>query len=391
MKLINKMLAIGMAAVLGLAACEKTPELPMHQNGKTPDLAASASSVAPLPSDSNKNVLAFTWNNPYYATDSNRNRYIIQIDSAGRNFSKATNKEVIGIRNLSILGKELNAMLLGYGFEFGKTYNMEARLISSYGNNNDRLITAPVAIKMTPYKVPPKVVLPTTGKLFIIGSATAITNPTNGGWNNPVPTPVQEFTRIDETTFGGIFNLEGGGEYLILPLNGSWDAKYAVADGSLPGLNLGGDFGFNVNNSHNSNFPGPAAAGWYKIILDFQKGKFTVTPFTQQHGLPSQLVIVGDGSPQGWDNSVGNPYKFTRLNATKWEQIVNLTSGKDYLILPEPGNWGKKYGVEDNSIEAAKTAGFVKPEGANFKTPSPSGSYKIVVDFINNAYTVTKQ
>jgi hypothetical protein len=238
---------------------------------------------------------------------------------------------------------------------------------------------------MTPYKVPPKVVLPTSGRLFIVGDAT------QGSWSNPVPVPTQELTRIDETTFGGIFQLNGGGSYLILPVNGSWDAKYAVADGSVPGLNQGGDFGFNVNNSHNSNIPGPTADGLYKIILDFRKGKFTVTSFTQQHGLPSQLVVVGDGTPQDWNNSTTNPYKFTRLNSTRWEQTVTLTTGKDYLILPEPGNWGKKYGVEDNSIEAAKTAGFVKPEGANFKTPNATASYKIVVDFINNAYTVTKQ
>lgn len=385
MKLFNKILAMGVAAAVGFTACEKVAELPFYENGTVPVLSSSTSTVAPLPGDSNKYVLAFTWTNPNYATDSLKNRYIIQIDSAGRNFSKATSREVIGEKSLSILGKDLNAMLLSYGFEFGKTYSMEARLISSYGNNNDRQISTTVPIKMTPYKVPPKVVLPTSGKLFIVGDAT------QGSWGNPVPVPTQEFTRIDETTFGGIFQLNGGGSYLILPVNGSWDAKYAVADGSVPGLNQGGDFGFNVSNSHNSNIPGPATDGLYKIILDFQKGKFTVTPFTQQHGLPSQLVIVGDGSPQDWNNSTTNPYKFTRLNSTKWEQTVNLTAGKDYLLIPEPGNWGKKYGVEDNSIEAAKTAGFAKPEGANFKTPNTTGSYKIVVDFINNAYTVTKQ
>jgi len=385
MKLFNKMLAIGVAAALGFAACEKSPELPLYENGTMPLLTSSASTVAPLPGDSNKYVLAFTWTNPKYATDSSKNRYIIQIDSAGRNFSKATSKEVIGENNLSILGKDLNAMLLSYGFAFGVSYNMEARLISSYGNNNDRLISTSVPIKMTPYKIPPKVVLPTSGKLFIVGDAT------KGSWSNPVPVPTQEFTRIDETTFGGIFQLNGGGSYLILPENGNWDKKYAVADGSIPGLNAGGDFGYNVSGSHNSNIPGPTTDGLYKIILDFQKGKFTVTPFTQQHGLPDKLVIVGDGSPQGWDNSVGNPYTFTRLNSTKWEQTVTLTTGKDYLLIPVPGDWGKKYGVDDNSIEAAKTAGFVKPEGANFKTPNTTASYKIVVDFINNAYTVTKQ
>lgn len=385
MKLFNKMLAIALAFAVGFTACEKSPDLPYYVGGSQPVLTSSASTVAPVPGDSLKYVLSFTWTNPGYATDSTKNKYIIQIDSAGRNFSKATSREVIGEKNLSILAKDLNAMLLSYGFAFGVSYNMEARLISAYGNNNDQLISASVPIKMTPYKIPPKVVLPTSGKLFIVGDAT------QGGWTNPVPVPTQELTRIDETTFGGIFQLNGGASYLILPENGNWDKKYAVADNTLPGLNAGGDFGYNVNNSHNANFPGPTADGLYKIILNFQTGKFTVTPFTQQHGLPAKLTIVGDGCPQDWNNSVDNPYKFTQLNSTKWEQVVTLTSGKDYLLIPDPGNWNMKYGVEDNSIEAAKTAGFVKPEGANFKTPNTTGSYKIVVDFINNAYTVTKQ
>lgn len=391
MKLLNKILAMGLVASVGMAACEKADKLPFYNNGKAPVFTASATAVAVQPADSNKTAITFSWLTPRYATGATNVKYLLQIDSTGRNFSKATVIEIKGDSVYSIIGKDLNTILLSYGFEFGKAYDMDVRLISSYGNNNERLTSNVLKIKMTPYKVPPRVVLPSTGRLFIIGSATVLTNPADGGWKNPVPVPVQELSRIDETTFGGIFKLEGGGEFLILPVNGSWDAKYAVADGSVPGLSAGGDFGFNVNNSHNSNFPGPSAAGWYKIILDFQRGKFTVTPYTQQHGLPDKLVVVGDGTPQDWNNSVDNAYKFTRINSTKWEQTVTLTAGKEYLILPEPGNWNKKYGVEDNDPPAAKLGGVFKPEGKNFKTPDVTGSYKIVVDFANNSYTVTKQ
>ncbi len=237
---------------------------------------------------------------------------------------------------------------------------------------------------ITTYKVPPKVALPTSGKLFLVGDAS------DGGWSNPVPVPTQEFTRIDETTFGGIFHITGGGSYLILPVNGSWDAKYAVADNSIPALSAGGSFGFNVNGSHNQNFPGPSTDGWYKIMLDFQKGTFTVTPFTQQHGLPQALVAVGDATPNGWANDATNNQTFTRRNSTQWDITIALTASKSYLILPVPGSWDKKYGVEDNSIPAVKLAGVLKPEGQNIPAPDVSGNYKIVVDFINNKYTLTK-
>lgn len=380
MKLLNKILAMGLAASLGFAACQKADKLPFYANGTAPVLSSSVAAVAPAPGDSNKYVVSFTWSDPKYATNAATNKYIVQLDSAGRNFSKAISREVIGTREYSFLGKDLNSILLAYGFEFGKSYDMEVRVISSYGNNNERLISNVLKLKMTPYKVPPRVPLPSTGKLFIVGDAT------EGSWNNPVPVPTQELTRIDETTFGGIFYLIGGGSYLILPENGQWK-KYSVANGSLNNLWQGGDFGSELSD----NFPGPPVDGLYKIILDFQRGKFTVTPFTQQHGLPDKLVVVGNATPQDWNNSVDNPYKFTRINSTRWEQTVNLTAGGEYLILPDPGNWGKKYGIDDNSIEAAKLAGTLKPEGRNLKAPNVSGSYKIVVDFINNSYTLTKQ
>ncbi|MGI8637063.1 MAG: hypothetical protein ACR2KZ_16845 [Segetibacter sp.] len=120
---------------------------------------------------------------------------------------------------------------------------------------------------MVPYAIPPKVAPPATGRLYLVGSATA------GGWNNPVPVPLQEFTKISETLYQITVPLIGGQEYLLLPLNGDWGHKYAVKDNSVAGLAEGGDFGFDLS----KNFPGPAASGNYKIVVDFQRGKFAVT------------------------------------------------------------------------------------------------------------------
>ena len=335
-----------------------------------------------LPADSNKNVLVLDWTSPEYASDSSSYKYIVEIDSAGRNFSKATTKTIIGDRSLTLTAKELNTIMLNYGFEFNKAYDMDMRVISSYNNNNERKISNTVKVKATPYKVPPKVALPTTGKLYIVGDATV------GGWNNPVPTPSQELSQIDETTFGGVFNMVGGKQYLVLPLNGNWDNKFSVASNGLPGLADGGNFGFNLSD----NFPGPATSGLYKLVMDFQAGKFTVTPFTQQHGLPDSLYIVGDATAGGWNNPVPIPaQKFTRINSTKFEiASIALTAGKEYLFLPENGNWGKKYGAVDKSAAGIKSGGPLKPEGDNMPAPDVTGNYKITVDFVNNTYKLVK-
>ena len=379
MKHLNKIwvLALGL---LVMVACEKKEDLPFFDNGAAPALTSTAATIAPPVSDSDKVVLTLNWTDPEFATATQKTKYIVQIDSSGRNFSKAVSWELLDSLNLSFLAKELNNILLGWGFEYNKAYDIDFRVISSYANNNDQKVSNTLKVNIKTYKIPPKVAVPSSGKLYIVGDATA------GGWTNPVPTPTQELTRIDSVTYGGIFNLIGGKQYLILPVNGDWGFKYSVTSNTVPGLSGGGDFGAN----HSDNFPGPAASGWYKIILNFQSGKFTVTPFTQQHGLPDSLYIVGDATPGGWNNPVPVPsQKFTRVNSTKFELTVALTKDKKYLFLPENGNWGMKFGAINN-LDPVKLGGPFKPEGQDMPSPDVDGNYKISVDFINNSYTLTK-
>ena len=150
----------------------------------------------------------------------------------------------------------------------GLSHNLEIRLKAGIGSNNAvPLISNVLAFKVTPYAIPPKVVPPVSGQLFLVGSATA------DGWNNPVPVPGQQFTQMSATLYEITVPLKGGQEYLLLPVNGDWGHKYAVKDNTVSGLANGGDFGFDLS----KNFPGPAADGTYKITVDFQRGKFTVT------------------------------------------------------------------------------------------------------------------
>lgn len=375
---IKNILLFTAVAALGITACDKLDPLPQYGLGVDPVASVSSTTVAPPPADSLKDVLTVSWTNPEYAADTNTLKYIVEIDSAGRNFSKAAVREVIGKRSTTYTARDLNNIMLAWGFEFNKAYDLDVRVISSYGNNNEKRNSNVVRIKGTPYKIPPRVVLPTSGKLFLVGDAS------EGGWSNPVPVPTQEFTRLDETTFVGIFNMKGGKQYLVLPVNGNWDNKYSVASNSVPGLSAGGDFRFNASD----NFPGPATDGQYKITLDFQAGKFKVEPFTQQHGLPTSLHMVGGATPGGWDNPNANPaiaaaQTFTRLNSTTWEiPTLTLKANEKFLLLPESGNWGKKFG------EGA-TSGSIVPEGADIPSPG-AGNYKITVNFADNSIKYTK-
>ena len=370
MKHIFKII-FSLAVIIGFAACNKVDNLPLYPAGTAPVLTASAATVAPAASDSLNNVFTLSWTNPAHATDSATYKYVIEIDSATRNFSKSTSVTVIGKRSKTFTGKELNTILLNYNYAFNVPVSMEVRVTSSYGNNNERLTSNVLPIKMTPYKIPPKIALPTSGKLFIVGDATA------GGWNNPVPLPSQEFARLDETTWAGVFQLTGGNQYLLLPVNGDWTHKFAVADNSISGLSAGGNFGFDLS----SNFPAPAASGLYKIVVDFQAGKFTVTPYTSV--LPTNLYIVGDATAGGWNNPVPVPsQQLTRLNSSVFQITLPLIGGNQYLLLPVNGDWTHKYAVPDNTITGLSAGGEFKYDASsNFPAPATTATRTITVNF----------
>lgn len=381
MKNTFKALLAVLSVLVVIAACTKEPPLLEYKTGMVPALTINNNEFGPAPEDSNLYRLKLRWSNPEFDTDLSNAKFITQMDLIGRNFSKPLTHTIFGAFADSFQNREINRFLLDNGIAIGDYADLEVRLVASYSNNNDMKISNKIPMRFRAYRIPPKVKLPSSRKLFLVGSAT------EGGWGNPVPEPRQEFSKIDETTWGGVFKLTGGGQYLALPENGSWDHKYSVASSGLAGLEKGGDFGFDLP----SNIPGPAADGLYTIIFDFQIGKFTVTPFTMQHGLPTQLVAVGGATPWGWNNSTDNPQKFKRLNSSEFQLAsIELKSNDGYLILPTPGSWDRKYGVPNNSIESARLEGDIKPEGADFKSPREAGTYRINVNFATGKYKLTK-
>jgi hypothetical protein len=386
MKYLSKIILFLAVVSTFMVACTKEAALPLYSTGNAPVLSSSKTTIAATAADSNLTAVTFSWTDPSYATDSSNVKYVLEIDSTGRNFSKAVSMTVTGKKSKSLTGKELNNILLGFGFNFNIAYGIDLRVTSSYANNNDRKVSNTVKVSATPYKVPPKVDLPASGKLFLVGGAS------DGGWNNPVPTPTQEFARIDETTFVGVFNLKANDEFLVLPVNGDWSQKFATPSNTVAGIQNGGDFKFYT--SGGDNFKSPSTAGMYLITFDFQRGKFTIVPFTGPD-LATNLFMVGNATPGGWNNPVPVPsQQFTRLNSCQFElSSLAITGGNEYLLLPENGNWGKKYAIIDNSIAGVDVTGtfqYYTSGGSNFKAPAASGNYKFEINFATAKYKVTK-
>jgi len=377
MKYINsKLFFAGLSLLLVFAACEKQSNT-FYANGTAPVLSGSTTTIAATPADSLSNALVLNWTNPMYATNQSTEKYTIQIDSAGRNFSKAVSLVVTGVLTDTFTAKQINEIALAYGFSYNVAYNMDVRVVSSYTNNNEQLMSNMLTISVTPYVIPPKVQPPPPGQLFLVGDAS------QGGWSNPVPLPSQQFEEIDSVHYGGVFNMIGGKAYLLLPKNGDWGHKYAVPDGSVPGLNTGGVFGYDQKD----NFPGPTNDGWYSILVDFQQGTFKVTPFTQV--LPDSLFIVGDATAGGWTNPVPDPGQaFTRINSSQFTITMPLIGGKQYLMLPVNGSWSNKFAVASGTVPASGGP-FGYNLSNNFVGPAADGTYTILADFLNYQYTLT--
>lgn len=365
-----------------LIACKKEGALPNYAESTAPVLSASKTTITPTATDSNSIIVTLNWTDPMMSTDSAHKMYVIEIDSTGRSFKQAAKIVLYGTLSKSLTGSELNSILLNFGFKFNVSYGVDVRVTSSYANNNDIKVSNTLKLMATPYKVPPKVELPTTGKLFIVGGAT------NGGWNNPVSTPTQEFTRIDETTFAGIFDLSSGGSYLLLAVNGGWDEKFG-AIGSNNSNNVNGD---NFKKG-GGDLLAPAITNKYLITVDFQQGKFTCVPYSGPT-LPNDLFIVGGATPGGWNNPVPTPsQQFVRLSNAEFEiasLALNQANGM-YLLLPVNGSWSDKYGGVGGSNGSNIPLGDnFKQGGSDLAAPAVAGNYKINVNFATGKYTLTK-
>lgn len=269
-----KFLLIGAAFCL-FNACTKDEARDTFVGSTAPALTASVSSTIPLAyTTADQEAVKLSWTNPNYqfasGVSSQDVSYLVEIDTAGANFTNPARQTVSVSKELfvSFTQGQFNDYLLNQlQLKSGMPHNLEIRVTASLAAAATKVVSNVLKFTATPYAIPPKVPLPSSGDLFLVGSATA------GGWNNPVPVPSQKFTKISATVYEITISLTGGQEYLFLPVNGDWSHKYAVKDKTVAGLADGGDFGYDKND----NFPGPAASGTYKISVDFQRGKFSVT------------------------------------------------------------------------------------------------------------------
>src|SRR3954454_16625073 len=127
----NSLLLI-IGGIMIFAACKKFDTLPYYEKGTAPVLSASTTTITSAPADSASTALTLNWTNPNYATDSATQKFVIEIDSTGRNFVHEYTRAVSGALSTSFTASELNAIVASFAFRPDSTYSLDMRIKSSY-------------------------------------------------------------------------------------------------------------------------------------------------------------------------------------------------------------------------------------------------------------------
>ncbi len=274
MKNITKLLFGFITLATTLLSCSKDENKVFLEEGMQPVLSANKTAAIPLAFvNQGLEAVTFNWTNPDYkfttGTSSHDVTYLFEMDTTGANFTNPKRKQLSIANELSrsFTQSELNDFLLNQlELAAGKSHNIEIRVKASLaGSPATEMISNVLKYTMTPYAIPPKVNPPASGALYITGNAVP------SDWTNSPPL-TQKFTVVTPTLYELTVPLVGGNSYLFLPDYGSWDAKYGFTGANNANNVDGDDFKFS-----GGDIKAPGASGNYKIQVNFQTGKFSVT------------------------------------------------------------------------------------------------------------------
>lgn len=283
MKNIIKILTGFFITAAILLACKKDENKVIFEDGTAPVLTASSTTDMIL-DNSKKDAPALTlsWTNPGYrfntGISSQNVTYTLQVDTVGSNFTLNRNIQEMAIANelgVTFTVKELNAFLSKMELNAGKPYNMEIRVKAALINNSLPLYSNVIGIKITPYLdfavEPPGTAANNydDGNLWVTGDCFP-----SPDWANPLPSPYDtglKFTKIDKLHYELIVDFDKTGGYKLIQEPGVWSTQYhAITAGAA----LSGDF---EKKDADPQFASPGA-GTYKIEVNFQTGKYKLTP-----------------------------------------------------------------------------------------------------------------
>ncbi len=378
MKNTLKFISALLALVVVFSACNKADNLtkvdalPVYQLGTSPVLSSSTATVALMLADTVRPVINFSWTNPKYSNDSASTKYILEIDSTGKNFAKENTKTVIGLLSTSLSGRDLNGILLNLGFRLGVAQTIDVRLISSYNNNNERYMSNVLKITVTPVADPSILISANSSVTCTLANAALPSNtfswtPSFSGYPAAVTYTLQ---------------YDSAGKNFVAPIDIAVGASIFTK-----GLTQGE---MNVT-SINSGIPaGGLGKVEYRVKAVTAWGATTysnVVNVTIQSYIPILRVYL----PGGYQAATGNggdwdpgtaPELIRDLRGPVFNSLYYI-----YIYMPAGSQFKVTVG-RSWSVNYGGSGGVLSSGGANF-TVASAGFYRVSVNITNMTYNIT--
>jgi hypothetical protein len=370
MKNLIKILFVMVGLTVIFTACHKEGALPFYKEGNAVVLTSSTAAVTAAIADSSKSALALNWTWPNYATDSAHQKFVIEIDSTGKNFAKPYARVLTGKLTTSFTAKDLNLIVFGFGAVKSSVYSLDVRVISSYANNNELYKSNTVTVKVTPYLIPVTLATTPAGPLTMVmanGANTAVTatwNATQYG-NKGLNYSIQIQKSGGTWTTPAVKDMATAltGKYTVTELN-----RLAIAAGIA--ANTTGTLNFRIIAYQGTSYANPV----YSNVTSL-----TVTTYLDV----VKFWVVGGYN--GWDNSDNALFIMnTPTTGANAEGYVNFTAAGEFKLTTDH-SWADNQTFGDDGTNTGK----LKNPGGNIAVAS-AGFYLIKANPLTMTYSLTK-
>lgn len=358
--LINNFVGFSTILIL-LIGCKKEVELPTLQAVSFPaGVTANVSNITLSEANGKTSVVTFTWPTVTYPVAAPVT-YTLQIDVPADTIGSASwgNAKSIEVGSdvltKSILGDQLNTMVLSLGLEAGKSGTIVVRAKSFL----DRPVySKAVTIQVMPYKI-------FTGypSIWVPGDYQ--------GWN---PGSAPKIVSVKSNKL-----YEG---YIYIPAGGSGDFKFTAQPDWTPMAYGDGVNGVLIEANYAGGNFHAEPNGYYNLTADLATMKYSITKTTWS--------IIGDATPGGWGGDTQMAYDPAKK---VWTVTANMLSTGSFKFRAN-NDWKIDFGVNKAGklLYADHPVLGYTADLDNLSVPS-SGNYTITLDLSdpsNYSYKLVK-
>lgn len=358
-------------------SCRQEDEIVITM-GEPVSLSLSDSNLVLSQKQAGSNALKISWTRGTNKGTGSSISYTLEIDKVGNDFSASKIYNLgKGVFEKNFSHSELNVLVRDFwGINPGVSTDFETRVIANItleGVEDD--VTEIKTFSVTPYK-------PVSDVLYIVGDASP------NGWNISNATPLLPMQSTPWIfTYQG--QLSSGNFKFSVSQDDCWCRDFYTKDPSNEGImvyNEGGsgdDIQWQIEQS-----------GVYKIVVNLID--LTISVEKVEGSSFSNLYIVGDASPGGWN--IGSPEAFTQDpdDSFIFTYEAHLSPG-EFKISTFTGDWCD--GEWINPSQADQTLGatdFIVTQGCDGPdnkwrvTEETEGRYQITVNLYTRKITIKK-